>query len=415
LKEQAVGALPDFGECRPLSRRSRALPALAALVAALLPAACGGDAPAAENPPAEPAPVPVKPLVNPVPAAAKSERPQVKELGLGTKPQRGGVAGNPSGWPPVEFEPAVMDFGVLAPGDSARGTSRIWNVGSQPLRIVKSITSCGCTAAENLGGRVIPPGGHTEFTTTMSMKSGLGEKMEKISIIFEQYRHTYVVQYFTAEVSLPVRMVPPHLAASQRDPRTERWVNTMSGQIEVKSLDDEPFRILRAHGAAPEYVGFDPATDEPRSAYTIRWDLNRFGNAIPWFWAVETDRPDAPVVDARVQHVSTRPTRVADRGWHPKDQRVLVGVVAREEPFEITTSFEHDAGYVPDPTTAAVSSQSSFLRAELVDAQRDDRYLQFRIRVTPTRSAEPGLLYGTLEVSASGFSVPLYIIGRIVE
>jgi hypothetical protein len=133
-----------------------------ALAAALL-AGCGGDAPDAAGPVTKPSP----------PAA-----PKVKELGLGRKPRRGEVARNPAGWPPVELEPAVMDFGVLAPGQTARGTSRIWNVGSAPLKIIKSITSCGCTAAENLGGRVIPPGGHTEFTTEMTMKSGLGEARE---------------------------------------------------------------------------------------------------------------------------------------------------------------------------------------------------------------------------------------------
>jgi hypothetical protein len=249
----------------------------------------------------------------------------------------------------------------------------------------------------------------------MTMKSGLGDKREKISIFFEGFTRTYVIQYFTAEVSLPVRLTPPHLAASRQDQRTRRWVNTMSGQIEVKSLDGEPFRILRAHGAPPEYVGFDPATDPARDAYTIRWDLSRFGDAIPWFWVIETDRPDAPVVDARVRHVSTRPVSVKERPWQPKDQRLLVGVVPRGEPFEITTKLEYNAGYAPDPTTAGVSSQSSFLRAELLDAQGEEQYLQYRIRVTPTASAPAGLLYGLLEVSASGFGVPLRIVGRLSE
>ncbi|MHC4422202.1 MAG: DUF1573 domain-containing protein [Planctomycetota bacterium] len=374
----------------------------AALALAVI-AGCGGDPPAAG-----------KPAASAAPAAARQQPPPVKDLGLGMKPQRGDASKNPPKWPLVEFEPAVMDFGVLPPGGTARGTTKIWNVGPQPLRILKSITSCGCTAAEDLGGRVIPPGGHTEFTTAMTMKSGLGDKKEKISIVFEGYR-TYVVQFFTAEVSLPVRLTPPHLAASRQDPRTRQWVSTMSGQIEVKSLDGKPFRILRVHGAAPEYVGFNPATDPPQSAYTIRWDLSRFGNAIPWYWVIETDRPDAPVVDARIQHVSTRPTRVEERPWEPKDQRLLVGLVSREEPFEITTKLEYDAGQTPDPNSASVSSQSPFLRAELVEAQADERHVQFRIRLTPTASAEPGLLYAKLDLYASGYGAPLRIIGRIVE
>jgi hypothetical protein len=376
--------------------------ALSAL--ALLAAGCNDAAPAAESP------------SDPAAAAAPPEsEPKVKEMGLGAKPQRGSVADNPPDWPPVEFEPAVMDFGVLPPGSTARGNSKIWNVGPQPLRILRSQTSCGCAAAENLSGRVIPPGEHIAFSIDMTMKSGLGDKKEKISFLFDRYQHTLVAQYFTAEVSLPVRLEPPHVPASRRDPRTGRWINTMSGQIELRSLDGEPFRVLRVHGAPPEYVGYDPATDPPRSAYTLRWDLSRFGDDIPWFWVVETDRPDAPVVDARVHHALTRVARVPERRWVSSDLRILVGVVAPEEPFEITTSLEHDAGYVPDPTTAAVSSRSSNLAAELLDAQRDDRFLQMRIRVTPTEAGEPGLLYGELELSASGHSVPMYIIGRIEE
>jgi hypothetical protein len=383
---------------------------------AALSAGCGRaepEAPQAAGPPppeAAGAADPVDPAGTTGPAVPNE--PEVKDLGFGLKPQRSDVADNPAGWPPVELEPATLDFGVLGPGETARGTSRIWNVGSSPLTIIKSITSCGCTAAENLDGRVIPPGGHTEFTTDMTMKSGLGEKMEKISIIFEGYTRTFVVQYFTAEVSLPIRLVPPHLPASRRDP-DGGWINTSSGEIQVESTDGKPFRILRVQGEAPEYVGFDPATDEPRSEYTLRWNLQRFGDRIPWFWVVETDRPDAPLVDARVQHVSTLVPRVPDRHWQPKDLRILVGIVRAGEPFEISTGIECDPGTFPDPASAAVTTASPHLQAELLETQRDGQELDYRIRITPAADVPPGLLYEVIELYAGGYGVPLRIIGRI--
>jgi hypothetical protein len=381
------------------------------LVAALCAAGtgCGGDAPAGGGPQAASAGTA---------GSAKGQELSIKDMGSGLKPARGTVQIVPAGSLAVEFEPAQMDFGVLPPGGTARGTSRIWNVGTAPLRIMKSITSCGCTAAEDLSGRVIPAGGYTEFTTTMTMKSGTGEKMEKITVFFGGaggHRNRFAVQYYTAEVSLPVRLIPSHLAASSRDRQTNRWVHTMSGNIEVRSLDGKPFRILRAHGAPPQYVGFDPASDDPRSEYTLRWDLSRFGDDIPWFWVVETDRPDAPVIDARIRHASTLPAKVDERPWEPSDQRVLVGLVSPDEPFEITAEIEFDAGHVPDPTTATVSSRSPFLRAQLVDAQRDGQILRFRVRLAVDGTAQPGLLYGAVALGASGYSTPLDIIGRLVE
>ncbi len=346
----------------------------------------------------------------------------VKDLGRGTKPARGPVEmlffdGTnyfqiPTGDRTVEFEPAEMDFGVLAPGEAGRGTSRIWNIGLEPIRIARSITSCGCTSADDLTGRVIPPGGYTEFSTTMKMKSGLGEKKEKITVYFDGSPKRLAIQYYTAEVSLPVRLTPSALA---RELVNGQWTQVTSGQVRLEAVDGKPFRVLRSQGAPPVFVDFDPARDPPRSQYTIRWDLARLGNQIPWFWVIETDRDDCPVIDARIQHASTAPLRVPGRPWVPKDQRLLVGRVRRGESFEIATRIEYGGRNQPQPETATVSSWNPSLRAELLDVQPDGRELQYRIRLTPTAGLPPGLLYVQLAIRASGFDSPLYVIGTVVE
>ncbi len=332
---------------------------------------------------------------------------------IGSNPSRSSVEDNPPGWPPVEFEPPVLDFGNLPPGGTGTGLVKIWNVGGEPLKIIRSITSCGCTVAENLAGREIPPGGFTEFSTTMNMKSGLGEKKEKISIVFEGYTETFAVYYFMAEVSLPIRVTPPYIRASDRV--NDEWVHTTSGELRVESTDGKPFRILGSHGEPPQFIGFDPATDSPASQYTIRWDLDRFTEAtLPWFWVIETDRADSPVVDVRLRHESTQPIRPRGRPWVPIDQRILVGEVRDGDPFEVATKIEFVERYTPDPMTAGVTSDSPFLEAQLLEAQQDDQFLQFRIRITPVE-AKPGLLYGILTLDASGYTTQLRIIGRVVE
>lgn len=346
-------------------------------------------------------------------AADAHDSSGVQDMGFGYAPARGPVQTVPPGSVAVEFEPAEMNFGVLSPGAAVRGTTRLWNVGTEELRISRSITSCGCTATEDLAGRVIPPGGYIEFTTTMNMKSGLGEKKEKITVYFEPGGERIAIQYYTAELSLPIRLTPPYVNASRRV--NDRWVQTTEGEIVLTARDGQPFTVLRVHGEPPDFVGFDPATDQPRSEYTLRWDMLRFEGVIPWFWVIETDRPDCPLIDARIRHSSTLPAKPPGRPWVPKDQRILVGTVRPGEAFEVVTKIEYNGGYPPDPTTATVVSESTLFQAELIEAQVDGQYLQFRIRVSAADNAPPGLLYGSLAVGASGFTGSLQIIGSVEQ
>ena len=336
----------------------------------------------------------------------------LREMGKGLTPARGAVQIIPPGSLAIEAEPAEMNFGVLPPGATVRGTVRLWNVGSKELTINESVTSCGCTSSEDLAGRMIRSGGFIDFDTTMNMKSGLGEKKEKITIYFEPgHRKQAAVVYFTADVSLPIKLDPPHLAASDRV--DDQWVQTRQGEVTLTALDGRPFSILRTHGLPPDFVGFDPGIDAPRAQYTVRWDLDRFDGVIPWFWVIETDRPDCPIIDARVHHSSTMPPRPTGRPWVPKDQRLLVGIVRKGEPFEVTTTIEYAGNYPPDPGSAVVASESPLFDAELLEAQVEDQHLSYRVRLTATKTAPPGLLYGTLAIGANGFTAPLHVVGRI--
>ena len=319
---------------------------------------------------------------------------------------RSQAAKNTRGWPPVEFEPANLNFGIVPPHTIGKGTAKIWNVGDQPLRIVKSITSCGCTSTESLAGRVIPPGGFIEFNTEMEMKTGLGTKKEKVTLYFEGYDRAPVPFFFHAEVARPVRVIPPYVdAVNQR----------RTGTVEVTSLDNRPFQILKAHGLAPQFVGFDPAANEPRTRYTLKWDMGQFDRQrVPWFWIIETDHPDAPIVDVRLRHESTRPVQDRTRSWQPKDHRILIDLVRNGESVEIITKHEYATNRTPMPQTARVQSLSAILDVELIGVEQKGQLLEFRLRVTP-KNAPLGLLYEHISVGSAGYMVPLRIIGRVIE
>ncbi|MHC4990515.1 MAG: DUF1573 domain-containing protein [Planctomycetota bacterium] len=322
---------------------------------------------------------------------------------------RSRVENNPEGWPPIELEPPVLDFGILEPGGVGRGSVRIWNVGQQPLRVLRAATSCGCTTTDSLDGRVIQPGGSTEFTTNMELKSGLGEKREMLRVLFEGYNRP-VSYAFRAEASLMVRATPPHLTAV--DAETEEVI--LEGQLDIASRDGRPFRILATAGSAPQYVDYDPRSDPPRDRYQLRWDLRAMDaqNAVPWFWMIETDHPEAPVVDVRIRHPETKPTRPQGRPWVPKDQRALLGILVPGITQEITAKLEYNPRSRPEPATAAARSDTTELfDVQLVDAVAEGQFIKFRLRVTPL-PGPAGLVYGKATLSASGFDMPLYLIGR---
>ncbi len=319
---------------------------------------------------------------------------------------RSSARANRAGWPPVEFEPANLNFGIVPRHTIGKGTAKIWNVGDQPLRILKSITSCGCTSAENLAGRVIPPGGFIQFKTEMEMKTGLGAKKEKVTLYFEGYGTTQVPFFYHAEVARSVRVVPPYVDA---------FTLGQTGTIQVASLDNKPFQILKAHGLSPQFVGFDPATDQPRAQYTLKWDMSQFdGKRIPWFWIIETDHPDAPIVDVRMRHDSTRPVQDRTRSWQPKDQRILIDLVRNGESVEIITKHEYATNRTPSPQTAQVQSLSAILDAELIGVELKGRMLEYRVRIT-LKNAPLGMLYEHISVGSAGITSPLRIIGRVIE
>lgn len=327
---------------------------------------------------------------------------------------RSSVNSNPRNWPPVEFEPARMDFGIVPPHSLGKGSSRIWNVGNKPLRIIKSATSCGCTNAENLSGKVIQPGGYIDFTTEMELKSGLGAKKEKITMYFEGYGATQIIFFYHAEVALPVRVVPPYVEALKNLPRggTQSF---QTGTVNVASTDDKPFSILKVHGDDPQFEGFDPAADEPRNQYTLKWDMDQFaGKKVPMFWAIETDHPLAPLVDVRIRHATTPPDKNKTRPWQPKDARIILDYIKNGETYKFVVKHEHNGGVTPQPSTAKVICNSSSLDVVIAKTKIKGRFLEFTLHITP-KNAKPGLLYEVIDIGSMGYTTKLRILGIIAE
>lgn len=303
----------------------------------------------------------------------------------------------------VSIDPATIDFGILAPGQTASKTVVVRSLVDRDLRIAK-VTTCPCITVR-VSNMSIPARGTVNLNATMEPKPGTGAKTERIRLAFEGEDLVVVIDV-AGEVSLPVRAVPPAIDARE----------VLSGVVEVSSLDDALFTILATAGKPPVFVDFDPARQPPRNTYQLRWDLAGLDQqTMPSWWVIETDHPGAPIVDLRVMHEFTKTPRVPGRPWVPGDQRILVGNLRAGEPFDFTTKIKWPKGNPAVQTLQSVQSQSPQFTAEFIGAELAGEELTCAIRISVLPGPR-GLIYGQMMYETpDGFSAPLTIIGRLLE
>jgi len=321
--------------------------------------------------------------------------------------------------PPVTFDPPELNFGVIPPDTELHGTVQIRNTGDAPLTIRSMRADCKCTTVEDLTGRVIEPGGTLELTAVVDARSYQGTKRNEIRFLFEGYEnYGPVAVKILSEVAGAIRMEPAYFDLSEQ----------LTGRLALHSMDERPFRILAANGAPPVYADdFDPARDEPRNAYLLSWDMTMYdpmtcedaaGNRMPKWWVVETDHPDAPLVDIFVRHLPcTLPEPPGGRRWYLSEQRILLGELAVGESAEFTVYLKWRGDQGPVDTIREVRSESEQFEATLMELDRQGERITCRVQVTP-RPGHRGLLYGKVRFMAAnvpGHSQPLTVIGRVVE
>ena len=304
--------------------------------------------------------------------------------------------------PPITFEPPVLDLGLLGVGEAAKGTVKIRNVGDRPLTIARTVASCACTYARDLAGTVLQPGEAVDLTATLTPKPGLGIKREKITVFVHGFSQVSVLD-IRAEVSLPVRALPPYL---------EAYKVGMRGEIAVNSMDQRPFRILRADGKPPVFVDFNTAEDEPRNQYTLRWDLTGYTRqTIRRWWVVETDHPRAPLVDLQVRHDWTKKSTSTPR-WILGDRRILAGVLSRGESYELKTKLQFNPKGFADRGTPVVRPVTGGIDALLLAHEIVGTDVYCTIQVTVLKR-NPGLLYERLSIALGGYDAPITFIARV--
>jgi len=338
---------------------------------------------------------------------------------------------------PYKLEPAEYDFGIISPGTELRGTIQITNITDKPLTVAKQVSSCKCTTAQDLTGRTIKPGESVQLNPLIEGRTWNGPKRDKITLVFAGYSQPAII-WLKSNVARSIVAEPPMLNAARKVnkqgdvlPETpEEQIARMSGVIKLSARDEQPFRILALNGGDVPFIDFDPATDEPRTSYEIRWDLRDYdettcldsqGNRMLDWWVVETDHPGAPLVDMRVRHLCTlpeMPTRadIQGRHWFPSDFRIVLDEIKAGVPVEFELPIKWVPHAKPDDTIVSVMSKSEQFTAQLTDTWDEELITMCRILIVPDKDMR-GLLYGNCKLFSTqrGHTAEVMIIARVVE
>ncbi len=311
--------------------------------------------------------------------------------------------------------PGKYLLGDIAPESLHTRTFVITNRSSSPLRISRVVTSCKCTETTDLSGQVLQPNGSIELGATLKAPATPGVKNAKVQVVFESGNPlTFELE---GDVAMAVRATPAFIGG----PRGQE----MSGNVQIRSSDGRAFRILGVCDQAPAYVGFDPASDPPKSSYILRWNLNGMpdlGKRI--WWVVFTDHPDCPVLPLRIRNAATGARADAarfERHWLQDESFVNAQTLIAGVPAEMSVVIKH---YNPRARNAvqkpswrevlAVSSGNPDLRFEYLGSMPiSDEEVRVRFRVTP-KSTIRGPTETFFTVTTATGSGP-FTLGAVVE
>ena len=305
--------------------------------------------------------------------------------------------------PPIQLDPPMLDFGFIAPGTEAQGTVKLTNTSQEPLTILAAQPTCKCTTLNDISGSVIKPGESMDLQAALAASPNPGPKTAAIKILVNGYPRPLEVD-LKAEISLPIRAIPPYINAVQG--------KNSKGRIVIESIDKAPFTICSVHGKTPELVGFDPETDEPRSKYIMTYDLENIPVPYPRYLLVSTDNPDSPIIDIYFRHETTLPkinrSMLVHDGYRHTFGRIDTGSTA-----EIEIGFSD----LVEPI-ATVISNSPDARVELLSSRDETiggKVISFqKIKIMPAKDFEGTMYFPITFLANSGQSTDVPVFGAVV-
>lgn len=303
--------------------------------------------------------------------------------------------------PAIAIEPAILELGHMLPDTSVERTIMLRNDSDEPVQFARVISSCSCVQAQLLDDLTAP--GESARLRVVASTKDIGPYSQKLTVWYMGARRPIEIP-ITGEVSRSVRANPIYInLATPEQGMTEI---PRHGSITVEAVDGRPFRILSAGGASPVLAPGDD--NSPATKHIVHWDFRETADDAlePW-WIIETDHPDAPILDVRVLAMPLIQKMIASQGpWTLNPDRVIGGEISSGQTYERSIRMIRARG----GEVEEVRIDSPMLHVEIVDQKKTTNGLEGTLRLTATPGAA-GLIRATLTVRVDGVeqSSPVYI------
>ena len=300
----------------------------------------------------------------------------------------------------VYGDPADVDFGIVPPGSKLRTEIKLVNPTDKPVIIRAAVPTCQCTTVE-VAGETIPPRGAVGIPMTLQVPSTTGDKKAAVNTVLDPGGKGPRLT-LQAVSAYPVRSIPLYIDAT-------RPPTGMTGSFRVESTDGRPFRVLSLNGRPPVIGG----SGDANTSHQIFYDLTgETAETMPKWMLVETDHPDAPMIEMRVRHRwSMLPHQFP--GYDLKIQFdgyvANVGVLPRNGSREFTVELKNFKGQ----TLRALRSLDPRLPVQLLQQIAGDGS---RVRVTASISdanAAPGSFMCPVAFVTDQGEETMFVIGTV--
>jgi len=308
-------------------------------------------------------------------------------------------------FPPLEMISPPLHLGYHRPGALAQGVITFLNTGEETLKIKEVKSSCDCTMAEP-AKKVINAGDTVDLFVGMNVSDTLGKVKREVVVYVEGYDAPIPV-IVNIEIGYPVRFNKGGMHVGAPGVR---------GAFTLDSVEGKPFRVLAVNGSEPQFIGFDPNTDEARAEYELFYDWSSLDrDARPRWLVVETDHAGAEMIEMPTFIEGVKQLQDPESSWRTIQRRVVLGRIDAGRPVEAIVSL--GAAPVQAGKTMRIRSSHPGLSARIVTVRPSATQagaLDAVLQLIPS-SATTGFVHSVVEFETEGHTCGVDVFARVED
>lgn len=308
---------------------------------------------------------------------------------------------------PFRLRSDTVDVGVLRPSAQVDRTIEIFNASRLPVTLTRVTGTCTCVGGLPGGRQSVPSGEVAEVTITLKARPNPGPVSEVVTI-------WYLDPETGAERNFSVTVVGEIALAVKAEPFFINLLGERTGTIRLSTDERRPFRILSSGGAAPVYdlrgypEGEDPA--QPRMRHALSYNFTDVDDSdVPQFWIIETDHPEAPIMDLRMIHRGMIAEAAKTHPWALTHDRVILGALAPGAGIDFTMAIVN----VNQSATLEAALDSQVMGVEVIEAIPASDRVNYGLRFTVSPDAPAGFRHERLTLSAGGVDKTISVFVRV--